>query len=101
MTTPAIALPQTRVPAALAAVRRIYLPTIAIAVLAAWLSREGWQALAPWGPLHQVRSAEFQLAGPVVLGFVLVVFAIERRWPAQRRPALARGHRVDAMYFGV
>ncbi|HEX3707567.1 MAG TPA: sterol desaturase family protein [Mycobacteriales bacterium] len=80
---------------------RIYMPTIGIAALAVWLSREGWRALAPWGPLHQIRSAEFQLAGPVVLGFVLTVFAIERRWPAQARPALARGHRVDAMYFGV
>ena len=81
--------------------RSLYLPTIGVAALAVWLCREGWQALAPWGPLHQVRSAEFQLAGPVVLGFVLTVFAIERRWPAQPRPATARGHRVDAMYFGV
>jgi sterol desaturase/sphingolipid hydroxylase (fatty acid hydroxylase superfamily) len=81
--------------------RAVYLPTVVIAALTAWLCREGWQALAPWGPLHQVRTAEFQLAGPVVLGFVLVVFAIERRWPAQARPALARGHIVDAMYFGV
>jgi sterol desaturase/sphingolipid hydroxylase (fatty acid hydroxylase superfamily) len=77
------------------------LPTIGIAALAAWLAHEGWQVLAPWGPLHQIRSAEFQLAGPVVLGFVLTVFAIERRWPAQARRATARGHRVDAMYFGV
>jgi sterol desaturase/sphingolipid hydroxylase (fatty acid hydroxylase superfamily) len=81
--------------------RRVYLPTIGVAVLAAWLCREGWQALAPFAPLHQIRSAEFQLAGPIVLGFVLVVFAIERVWPAQRRPILARGHRIDAMYFGV
>jgi sterol desaturase/sphingolipid hydroxylase (fatty acid hydroxylase superfamily) len=81
--------------------RRLYLPTVGVAVLALWLSREGWRALAPWGPLGQVRTAEFQLAGPVVLGFVLTVFAIERRWPAQPRPAFARGHRVDAMYFGV
>jgi sterol desaturase/sphingolipid hydroxylase (fatty acid hydroxylase superfamily) len=81
--------------------RSVYLPTVGVAILAAWLCREGWLALAPFAPLHQIRSAEFQLAGPVVLGFVLIVFAIERVWPAQPRPALARGHRVDAMYFGV
>ncbi|HWA64884.1 MAG TPA: sterol desaturase family protein [Mycobacteriales bacterium] len=81
--------------------RGIYLPTVVVAALTAWLCHEGWRALAPWGPLRQVRTAEFQLAGPVVLGFVLVVFAIERRWPAQPRAALARGHVVDAMYFGV
>ena len=81
--------------------RSVYLPTVAIGVLTVWLCHEGWEALAPWGPLHQVRSAQFQLACPIVLGFVFGVFAIERRWPAQARPALARGHRVDAMYFGV
>lgn len=81
--------------------RSVYLPTVAVAGGTAWLCHLGWDALAPSGPLHQVRSAEFQLAGPIVLGFVLVVFAIERRWPAQARPALARGHRVDAIYFGA
>ncbi|HVW79907.1 MAG TPA: sterol desaturase family protein [Mycobacteriales bacterium] len=81
--------------------RSVYLPTVVVAGLTAWLCREGWQALAPWGPLHQLRSAELQLAGPVVMSFVLVVFAVERRWPAQPRPALARGHVVDAIYFFV
>jgi sterol desaturase/sphingolipid hydroxylase (fatty acid hydroxylase superfamily) len=88
-------------PRPLTALRRLHAPTVGIAVLAVWLSREGWQALAPWGPLRQVRTAEFQIAGPVVLGFVLTVFAIERRWPAQARPAAARGHQMDAMYFCV
>jgi sterol desaturase/sphingolipid hydroxylase (fatty acid hydroxylase superfamily) len=37
----------------------------------------------------------------VVLGFVLTVFAIERRWPAEPRAFDARGHRVDALYFFV
>ncbi|HVY09728.1 MAG TPA: sterol desaturase family protein [Mycobacteriales bacterium] len=81
--------------------KQLYLPTIGVGAVAVWLSHEGWEALAPWGPLHRIRSAEFQLAGPVVLGFVLTVFLIERRWPAQPRPASARGHRVDAMYFCV
>jgi sterol desaturase/sphingolipid hydroxylase (fatty acid hydroxylase superfamily) len=89
------------IPQPLAALRRLHLPTAGIAVLAVWLSHEGWQALAPWGPLHRVRTAEFQIAGPAVLGFALTVFAIERRWPAQPRPATAPGHRMDAMYFVV
>jgi sterol desaturase/sphingolipid hydroxylase (fatty acid hydroxylase superfamily) len=34
-----------------------------------------------------------------VLVFVAVVFALERAWPAQPRPAAARGHRHDALYL--
>ena len=78
--------------------RGLYLPTIAIAGLAAWLSWRGWQALGQYGVARSVDAGRFQLAGPVVLGFVLAVCVIEQICPAQRRPLLARGHLLDFCY---
>lgn len=51
--------------------RGLYLPTIAITGLAAWLSWRGWSALAQTGVASSFDDGRFQLAGPVVLGFVL------------------------------
>lgn len=82
-----------------AGVRGLYLPTVAVAVLVAWLAWRGWSALAGYGPLRSIRAGQFELAGPVVLGFVLVVVALEQIWPAQRRPVLARGHVLDMAYL--
>jgi sterol desaturase/sphingolipid hydroxylase (fatty acid hydroxylase superfamily) len=85
-----------------AAVRRmgrsLYLPTIVITGLAAWLSWRGWEALGQAGLARSVNAGRFELAGPVVLGFVAAVCVIEQIRPAQRRPALARGHRLDVCY---
>src|SRR5580698_10455921 len=64
--------------------RRLYLPTLLVAGLAAWLSWLGWETLARYGPLHSIWAGQFELAGPAVTGFVLVVFAIEQFRPAQR-----------------
>jgi sterol desaturase/sphingolipid hydroxylase (fatty acid hydroxylase superfamily) len=82
-------------------VRGLYLPTVAVAVLVAWLAWRGWNALAGYGPLRSIRAGQFELAGPVVLGFVLVVVGLEQIWPAQRRPVLARGHVLDMGYLMV
>jgi hypothetical protein len=71
--------------------RRLYLPTIVIAALAAWLSWRGWEILGQSGVARSVNAGRFELAGPVVLGFVAAVCVIEQIWPAQRRPVLARG----------
>jgi sterol desaturase/sphingolipid hydroxylase (fatty acid hydroxylase superfamily) len=79
--------------------RRLYLPTVAAAAAAAWLAWRGWEDLGESGPLHSIRSGEFQLAGPAVLGFVLVVFLAEQIWPAERRPVLSRGHLLDLGYL--
>jgi sterol desaturase/sphingolipid hydroxylase (fatty acid hydroxylase superfamily) len=79
--------------------RRLYLPTVVIAGLAAWLSWRGWNALEGVGPARSISAGRFQLAGPVVIGFVLVVFSIEQLWPAERRPLLARGHLLDLGYL--
>jgi sterol desaturase/sphingolipid hydroxylase (fatty acid hydroxylase superfamily) len=78
--------------------RRVYLPTIAITGLAAWLSWRGWEVLGRVGVARSVNAGRFELAGPAVLGFVLVVLVIEQVCPAQRRPVLARGHLLDFCY---
>jgi sterol desaturase/sphingolipid hydroxylase (fatty acid hydroxylase superfamily) len=91
------------VPAAAAArlSRRLCLPTIVIAGVAAWLAWRGWNALGQSGVARSVNAGRFQLAGPVVLGFVLAVCVIEQFRPAQRRPVLARGHLLDVCYLLV
>jgi sterol desaturase/sphingolipid hydroxylase (fatty acid hydroxylase superfamily) len=96
----ALAAPDRDEGAAATSARRLYLPTVVIAGLAAWLSWLGWRALAQYGPVvHSIRAGQFQLAGPAVTGFVLVVFLIEQVRPAQRRPWLARGHLLDMVYL--
>ncbi len=79
--------------------RRLYLPTIVIAGLAAWLSWRGWSVLGQSGVGRSINAGRWELAGPVVIGFVVVVFSIEQLWPAQRRPLLARGHLLDLGYL--
>src|ERR1700722_10353328 len=74
------------------------LPTLAVAGVAAWLSWRGWNALGQTGVARSVNAGRFELAGPVVLGFVLAVCVIERIRPAERRPLLARGHLLDVCY---
>jgi TRAP-type C4-dicarboxylate transport system permease small subunit len=69
----------------LAAVGRVYLPTLVIAGCAAWLAWYGWTVLSDYGPARSIRAGQFELAGPAVLGFVLVVFLIEQARPAERR----------------
>lgn len=78
---------------------RVYLPTVAIAALAGWLSWRGWTQLGPDGAGRSIAAGRYQLAGPVVLGFVALVFVIEQVRPAQRRPLLARGHVLDTAYL--
>jgi sterol desaturase/sphingolipid hydroxylase (fatty acid hydroxylase superfamily) len=78
--------------------RGLYLPTIVITGLAAWLSWRGWNALAQFGITRAFDAGRFELAGPAVLGFVLAVCITEQIWPAERRPVLARGHLLDFCY---
>jgi sterol desaturase/sphingolipid hydroxylase (fatty acid hydroxylase superfamily) len=78
---------------------RLYLPTFGVAGLAAWLAWRGWTVLGRDSVGPSIHAGRYELAGPVVLAFVAVVVAIEQRWPAQRRPLLARGHLLDVGYF--
>lgn len=79
---------------------RVYVPVVAAACLVAVLAVAGWVAL---GSASAVAAAVAEqravLAGPVVLSFVAVLLVVERRWPAEPRPLLSRGHRQDAAYF--
>ena len=43
--------------------RRLYLPTIVIAGLAAWLSYRGWTALAQTGVARSFDAGRYNLAG--------------------------------------
>jgi sterol desaturase/sphingolipid hydroxylase (fatty acid hydroxylase superfamily) len=79
--------------------RRLYLPTVVMAGVTAWLSWRGWTALEDFGPARSISAGRYQLIGPVVIGFVLVVFTIEQLWPAERRPLMARGHLLDLGYL--
>ena len=78
---------------------RLYLPTFAMAALAGWLSWRGWMQVGPDGAGGSIAAGRYQMAGPVVLAFVGVVFAIEQLRPAERRPLLARGHLLDMAYL--
>jgi sterol desaturase/sphingolipid hydroxylase (fatty acid hydroxylase superfamily) len=78
--------------------RSLYLPTFVIAALAAWLSWRGWIALGQTGVAGSFNAGRFELAGPVVLGFVLAICVIEQIRPAQRRRLFARGHLLDFCY---
>ena len=69
-----------------------------IAGLATWLSWRGWTVLGQTGVARSFDDGRFQLAGPVVLGFVLAVCVLEQLRPAQRRPLFARGHLLDFCY---
>ncbi|HTW19540.1 MAG TPA: sterol desaturase family protein [Mycobacteriales bacterium] len=79
--------------------RRVVLPTVAITALTAWLAWRGWLALQGYGPLRSIHDGQVELAGPVVLGFVLVVFLIEQLVPAERHKVFARGHVLDVGYL--
>jgi sterol desaturase/sphingolipid hydroxylase (fatty acid hydroxylase superfamily) len=79
--------------------QRLALPTLAVVGVTAWLAWRGWAALQATGALRAIHAGQIELAGPIVLGFVLAVFMIEQVTPAERRPANARGHLLDLGYM--
>jgi sterol desaturase/sphingolipid hydroxylase (fatty acid hydroxylase superfamily) len=83
-----------------ARLRRLYLPSVAFAAVTVWLLWMGASVLERYGVLaSSLRAALVELAGPIVIGFVVVVLVCERLWPAERRPLLSRGHIQDAAFF--
>jgi sterol desaturase/sphingolipid hydroxylase (fatty acid hydroxylase superfamily) len=91
----ASALPVTRS-------QHLYTPMIVLAAATAWLAWFGAATLDHASQLGRAWStAVVELAGPLVIGFLVIVLVCERLWPAVRRPALAPGHVQDALYFVV
>ncbi len=81
---------------------RIYLPAAGIAALAAALVGIGWSD--HWGGesfTGSLTSLRVVLAGPLALGIIGVFLVVERLWPAQQRPLIARGHRHDLLLTAV
>lgn len=50
---------------------------------------------------HALRGAQGQMVGPVLVAVVAVMFLAERYCAAERRPARARAHLVDALYLVI
>jgi sterol desaturase/sphingolipid hydroxylase (fatty acid hydroxylase superfamily) len=96
-----VATPSDTAPAAgTVGPRRLYLPSLAFAVVTAWVIWQGASILERAGELGStLGGALVELVGPIVLGFVLVVLVCERLWPAERRPLFARGHLQDGAFF--
>ena len=77
---------------------RVYLPTVGIAALAAALVGIGWSN--HWGGGGFARSLanlRTVVIGPVTVVIIGVFLVVERIWPAQPRPPLARGYRHDLL----
>ncbi len=79
---------------------RVWLGVVAVAAAALWLGVIGEQTLSSEGDLWQaLATARGAMVGPALVGVVAAIFLAERRWPAVRRPWLARAHLVDAGYL--
>jgi sterol desaturase/sphingolipid hydroxylase (fatty acid hydroxylase superfamily) len=73
-----------------------------VSLLAGWLVVVGALDLLRAHVLsHALVVAQERMIGPALIAVVIVVFAVERRWPAVPRSALARAHIVDAGYLGL
>lgn len=82
--------------------RRLYLPSFLLAAVTAWLVWEGVTTLQRYGELGRaLAGARAELAGPLVLVFVVAALGCERLWPAERRRFLAKGHLQDALYLAL
>jgi sterol desaturase/sphingolipid hydroxylase (fatty acid hydroxylase superfamily) len=67
-----------------------------------WLGLVGARTLSAAGSLGAaISAARGRTVGPCLLVAVAVILVAEWRWPAVRRPVLARGHLVDAAYFAL
>jgi sterol desaturase/sphingolipid hydroxylase (fatty acid hydroxylase superfamily) len=75
---------------------------MSVTALSAWLAVVGALALAKdnnlWGAVNGARG---RMIGPGLAVFIVVVMMAEQRWPAERRPLLARAHLVDAGYLAL
>src|ERR1700722_3387907 len=81
---------------------RLYLPTLVVAGATTWLLWIGADTLHRSGRLGAgLAAGRAELIAPMVVVLIVVIVVCERRWPVERREALALGHVHDAIYFGV
>ena len=76
----------------------MYLPAFTIPVVAAVLVGIGWSS--GWGGAAfagSVTSLRLAVVGPLAVTIIGVILVVERIWPAQQRPFLARGYRHDLL----
>jgi sterol desaturase/sphingolipid hydroxylase (fatty acid hydroxylase superfamily) len=95
---------QVRWPGAvrLAGWRRLCLSSFALAAITAAIVWAAVADLVRQGRLETVLSAgRAELAAPLLVALVVATGMCERRWPAERRPALARGHVQDACFLAL
>lgn len=77
---------------------KIYLPALAIPAVAVLLVGIGWSR--GWGDAGfdgSLTSLRIVVIGPLALSMIGVILVVERIWPAQQRPFLARGYRHDLL----
>jgi sterol desaturase/sphingolipid hydroxylase (fatty acid hydroxylase superfamily) len=80
----------------------VWVLAMVLAGWAAWLVVVGFLDLLHAHDLpHAVLAAQGQMIAPALIGVVVVVFLVERLWPAVPRGPLARAHLVDAGYLGL
>ncbi len=80
----------------------VWAGVLLVAGFSAWLAMVGLADLVSakdvWGAIDASRG---RLAGPVLIVVVVLLLVAEQRWPAVRRPLLARAQLVDACYFAL
>ena len=77
----------------------MYLPACSIAAAAVILIGIGWAT--DWGGADfagSMTSLRVVVVGPMTVAIIGVFLIVERIWPAQPRPLVARGHRHDVLY---
>jgi hypothetical protein len=78
----------------------IWAGVMSIAGLSLWLAVVGLRDLLRARDLWRaVETARGQTVGPALVVTVVALLAAEQRWPAVRRPLLARAHLVDGCFF--
>jgi sterol desaturase/sphingolipid hydroxylase (fatty acid hydroxylase superfamily) len=97
-----VAASQARAEVRLAWWRRLCPSSFALAGVTAAILWVAVADLLRQGRLETVLSAgRAQLAAPLLVALVVTTGICERIWPAERRPALARGHVLDACYLAL
>lgn len=81
---------------------RLSLSTLGVAAATSGLVWMAVSSLERRGGLgSSLAAGRAELLAPLVLGLVVATLLCERRWPAEGRPVLARGHLHDGTFFAL